>query len=136
MRTNDRTPRPPRAACPLPVSADELRQFRDAALAADHEIVYLDLSGCTDKASLLEAASRAFRFPDWFGRNWDALSDSLADLSWLDAPGYLVVIEHAGTLRSMEGQLWGTLCEVFADVASERSTHGVAWRVVEVRPAR
>jgi hypothetical protein len=32
---------------------------------------------------LLECLSRGLRFPDYFGKNWNALDECLADLSWL-----------------------------------------------------
>ena len=35
--------------------------------------------------------ARALRFPDWVGRNWDALADALGDLSWLPAGPHVVV---------------------------------------------
>ena len=37
----------------------------------------------------------AFQFPDYFGWNWDALSDCLRDLSWMPAERYIVIIDHA-----------------------------------------
>ena len=42
-------------------------------------VVTLDLDGVTDKAGLMDRSARALRLPDWFGRNWDALVDSLSD---------------------------------------------------------
>ncbi|WP_341647529.1 barstar family protein [Thauera humireducens] len=52
----------------------------------------VELADCTDKAGLLRRFAEAFRFPDWFGHNWDALADCLTDLSWLPAPAYRVVL--------------------------------------------
>jgi Barstar (barnase inhibitor) len=43
------------------------------------------------KAELLADLAAALRFPDWVGRNWDALSDALRDLSWLPAGPQVVV---------------------------------------------
>lgn len=48
---------------------------------------------CADKAALLQNIAKALDFPDWFGGNWDALEDCLTDLSWQNAPGYVVVFE-------------------------------------------
>ncbi|MFD6414522.1 barstar family protein [Nocardia asteroides] len=44
-------------------------------------VVTLDLDGVTDKAGLMERCARDLALPDWFGRNWDALADSLSDPS-------------------------------------------------------
>ena len=46
-----------------------------------------------DKVALLHNMASALGFPDWFGHNWDALEDCLTDLSWRDAPGYVLLIE-------------------------------------------
>lgn len=35
------------------------------------------------------------RLPDYFGWNWDALSDCLRDLKWLPADHYLLIVEAA-----------------------------------------
>jgi len=46
-----------------------------------------------DVDGLFDQISTAFKFPSWFGWNWNALSDCLRDLSWLPADRYAVVIE-------------------------------------------
>ncbi len=43
------------------------------------------------KAELLAQFARALEFPGWVGRNWDALSDALQDLSWLPEGAHVVV---------------------------------------------
>jgi hypothetical protein len=50
------------------------------------------------KPDLLDLVAGAFDFPATFGRNWDALEDSLADLGWLAAPGYLLIVTEAEAL--------------------------------------
>ncbi|WP_327313783.1 barstar family protein [Streptomyces sp. NBC_01235] len=44
-------------------------------------VLTLDLDGVADKAALMDRCADALGLPDWFGRNWDALADSLTDLS-------------------------------------------------------
>jgi RNAse (barnase) inhibitor barstar len=44
-----------------------------------------------DSDQLFKALARAFRFPDYFGHNWNALIDCLSDLAWLDEPNIMVV---------------------------------------------
>jgi hypothetical protein len=39
--------------------------------------------GITDKEKLLKCIAAGLNFPDYFGCNWDALDECLADLSWL-----------------------------------------------------
>ncbi|WP_229890739.1 barstar family protein [Streptomyces mashuensis] len=41
-----------------------------------------------------------FRFPDYFGWNWNALLDCLRDLHWRPADRYLTVISNSGRLLS------------------------------------
>lgn len=54
----------------------------------------VDLTGITDKQGLLGAIAQVLQFPGHFGSNWDALADSLQDLSWLSWSA--LVIEARG----------------------------------------
>lgn len=82
-------------------------------------VVVLDLDGVTDKAGLMDRCARDLGLPQWFGRNWDALADSLSDPGlWPEGAGergLLVVVvgwrEYAGT-RPEE---WQVAEEIFAE---------------------
>ncbi|MEM7205998.1 MAG: barstar family protein [Planctomycetota bacterium] len=47
--------------------------------------------GLRGKTELLAALAGALSFPEYFGDNWDALSDCMTDLSWLPAKRVLLV---------------------------------------------
>jgi len=49
--------------------------------------------GIRSKEKLLAILADKLRLPGYFGGNWDALEDSLRDLTWLPA-GCGVVVEH------------------------------------------
>ena len=63
---------------PSAPAADDVR--RDAA-AEGFGFVLLDTDEIHDKAGFLDLCATAFDLPRWFGRNWDALADSLSDRS-------------------------------------------------------
>jgi hypothetical protein len=65
----------------------------------------------------MERCVRALDLPDWFGRNWDALADSLTDLSvWPDAAtgkGLLVVVTGWQAYAKARPDEWEVAQEVF-----------------------
>lgn len=59
----------------------------DAATAASGlDVVFIDAA-----QKPLEKIAGALSFPRWFGGNWDALEDSLGDLSWRNGDGHVLV---------------------------------------------
>lgn len=80
-------------------------------------VVTLDLAGIADKAALMDRSAQALALPDWFGRNWDALADSLADPSvWPpDAAerGLLVVVTGWQDYAGARPDEWSVAVEVF-----------------------
>jgi RNAse (barnase) inhibitor barstar len=64
---------------------------KQAAVSCKLEYFQIELKQVKNKAGFLAQVARELDFPDYFGRNWDALSDCLADLSWRPAAGYVIL---------------------------------------------
>ncbi|HMH66521.1 MAG TPA: barstar family protein [Pinirhizobacter sp.] len=107
------------------VTQDDIAALNRAAQSTSLRTLPVDLHHCTDKASLLRHLDDALHFPAGFGGNWDALSDSLRDLSWLNAKGYLLLIMHAETLREADE----TEFDIFLDILDEAAE---SWRTASV----
>ena len=67
----------------------------DAAASSDWAFFYLDGRDIGDKASFIAAVGAAARFPAYSAANWDALEESLRDLSWAAGSGHLILWEDA-----------------------------------------
>lgn len=72
----------------------------------------IDLQGCEDKARLLQRLADGLATPAGQGRNWDALSDQLRDLSWWPASGYALLLPHAAALRDADETSFETLLDI------------------------
>jgi hypothetical protein len=59
----------------------------DAVAGSSFDVVTIDAAG----RKPLEKIAHALAFPQWFGGNWDALEDSLGDLSWRQGEGHLLL---------------------------------------------
>jgi hypothetical protein len=79
---------------------------------------------CKTKAGLLSEFARALSFPDYFGHNWDALEECLADLDWLPAPGYVVVVADADQIltKPEDEDDYETFIEILAEAGEAWST--------------
>jgi hypothetical protein len=84
-----------------------------------------------DKETLLRNLAAALQFPDWFGHNWDALEDCLADLSWRDAAGFVLLFSDAEP-----GDDFGVLTDVLRASAESWAARGKPFFAVFVDPAR
>jgi RNAse (barnase) inhibitor barstar len=75
---------------------------------------------CGTPSSLFGEFARALDFPDYFGHNWDALEECLADFEWLPAKGYVLLITDAHAVLPDDEDEYETLLEVLSDA-------GEAW---------
>lgn len=94
---------------------------RDAGLLSRR----IDLRDCRSKGTLLLRVATALDFPPGSGRNWDALSDRLRDMSWLRAAGYALLFEDAADLRDGDEGSFDTLLELLEEAAGDWATRQV-----------
>lgn len=113
--------------------ASRTEEIEDAVRGTDLRLARVSLAAARDKETALDAFSLALGFPDWFGRNWDALEDCLADLSWRPAAGHVLLIERSEALAQDER---GILTDVLRASAESWSGRGRSFFAVFVDPAR
>lgn len=99
------------------VGDGDLRDLAAAARDAGLRVCRIDLQGCRDKRTLLMRMATQLDFPSGQGRNWDALSDGLRDLSWLPANGYALLFSDAGDLQLASPDDFGTLLDILGEAS-------------------
>jgi RNAse (barnase) inhibitor barstar len=68
--------------------------IKKAAAACKLDFSLINLTSVRDKASFLKKVAEALSFPEYFGMNWDALSDCLTDMGWRPAAGYVLLLTN------------------------------------------
>jgi RNAse (barnase) inhibitor barstar len=77
----------------------------------------VDIAGVRTKDELLGRLAERLGFPDWFGRNWDALNDVLGEQAWEQPRGIVLTLEHCGDLAAADAETFETALEVLDSVA-------------------
>jgi RNAse (barnase) inhibitor barstar len=77
-------------------------------------------SKCRTSTGLFAEFARVLDFPDYFGHNWDALEECLADLEWLPAKGYILLLTDAEQILPDDEEDFATFLEILSDA-------GEAW---------
>lgn len=117
------------------VAEADSEAMAEAGKALGFEVARIDLAGCGDSAALFARFAAALGFPEWFGHNWDALGDSLGDLSWRPSGGYVLLIEHAGAWRAAAGEDADTLLEILNEAAFRWAEQDIAFWALFPLPA-
>lgn len=94
----------------------------ESLVAAPQGFVVKVLKGgkCRTRGTLFLEFARVLDFPDYFGHNWDALEECLADFEWLPAKGYVLLLTDAEQILRDDEEEYETFLEVLSDA-------GEAW---------
>jgi hypothetical protein len=68
-----------------------------------------------DKRSFIRAAGAAMQFPAYSGQNWDAFEESLRDLAWAPAAGYLVLFDEPDQFAQRDPAQWSVARAILQD---------------------
>ncbi len=80
------------------VSAADARLLSEEASKKGFKVWKLDGRRMRDDASVFDHFSEVMEFPDYFGRNWDAMDECLRDMDWAPHKAHLLVISDADAL--------------------------------------
>lgn len=119
------------------------------ALAAGCLVLRVDLAAARTKDEMLSAVGRALRFPEWFGHNWDALTDCLLDMGWLPATGYMIILDHCDGIHGRAEGDFVKLMQIFQEAAAtwredevpfwclvDMQADGIAWLPTVAQPGK
>ena len=85
-------------------------------------------------ADLLARMAKAMQFPPYFGQNWDALDECLADMTWLPAKGYVLVLDQADALWKRAAPTAGRLVESWLVSAEAWAEENIPFHLVFTWP--
>ncbi|MEX5637800.1 barstar family protein [Parafrankia sp. FMc2] len=83
-------------------------------------LVCIDGAETSTEAEMHHQFVERFEFPEYYGRNWDALYECLTDLSWSPAEAYIVDVAHSSRLLWRQRRSIDVLLDVL-------SSAGEAW---------
>jgi len=100
---------------------EDLESLAEAVNRDGGVLRFIDAASARTVEGLFASVAAAFEFPDYFGSNWAAFDECLADLDWLPtASAYVLVLLHAREILADESTAqWAILLKVLDRVASE-----------------
>ncbi|MBL8398378.1 MAG: barstar family protein [Candidatus Accumulibacter sp.] len=106
-----------------------------AAAALGFACFEVDFADATKLDVVLDKFGLVLDFPDWYGRNLDALKDCLTDLSWCEAAGYVLLVTRAESFHAENSGDFRRLNQVFELVIAEwQAMECPFWVFYDLRP--
>lgn len=117
------------------VAADLTADLRGELAEQSIPCFELSAAGIHGKDDLMNALAEALKFPDYFGRNWDAVLDCLRDLpDHIPGEGYVLFIHDGLRLWRTAPELAGALVETWLSAAEDAAHDEIALHLVFLRP--
>ncbi|CAN5208503.1 barstar family protein [soil metagenome] len=87
------------------------------------------------KAELIASLAAALHFPSWAGHGWDAVTDLLADLSWLP-PGPLALLwTEPDLLRASDERAYRIAVEILRDATARQVSRPLTVVLIDAQGA-
>jgi RNAse (barnase) inhibitor barstar len=113
------------------IRAFRVQDLADEASKLGQHFLYAYCGQAQSKQEVLETIATSFLFPKHFGKNYDALYDSLTDLVHKagSQPGFVIVLEALPVAQKFDKEGRETLLDVFREAAEFWAERRVAFRV-------
>jgi RNAse (barnase) inhibitor barstar len=113
------------------IRAFRVQDLADEANKLGQHFLYAYLGHAQSKQEVLETIALSFLFPKHFGKNYDALYDSLTELVHKagSQPGFVIVLEQMPIAQKFDKEGREVLLDVFRDAAEFWGERKVAFRV-------
>jgi len=108
---------------------EALPEIAASSQAQGFNLWTIELDNIGNADGLLAKIGEALHFPDWYGRNWDALADCLSDLSWCDADGHVLVLQGCTSFAEKAPRAFDTLQDLLGEVSQIWRTANIGFWV-------
>jgi RNAse (barnase) inhibitor barstar len=92
--------------------------IRENVVPPNLHVAVVDGQIAVDRAGIFDELARTMRFPDYFGRNWDAVYDCLTDPSLLPVGGSIIFLDGCDRLAREHPDQWQTAVKVLRDACA------------------
>ncbi len=101
------------------IRAFRVSDLQEAAQALGHHFLYANLAPAQSKQDVLDMIAQQFTFPTHFGKDFDALYDSMTDPLYKSGaqPGFVVVLEQVPANGKFDKEAREQLLDIFRDAA-------------------
>jgi len=101
------------------IRAFRVSDLQEAAQGLGHHFLYANLASAQSKQDVLDLIAQQFTFPAHFGKNFDALYDSMTDPLHKSGqqPGFIVVLEQIPANGKFDKEAREQLLDIFRDAA-------------------
>jgi len=84
----------------VPPNFLDSKVVKEVTRQVDFALFQIDCEHVSSESALMDELAKTMNFPNYFGRNWNAVLDLSTDLSWEKASGYVLVLFNADSLLS------------------------------------
>ena len=83
-----------------------------------------------DKRTFLASCQAALGLPGYFGHNWDAFEETINDLSWAPATGYVLLYDRVANFAVNRPAEWAIALGILWDAAAAWGRRGVPFYIL------
>ena len=112
------------------IRAFRVSDLQEAADGLGQHFLYANLSKAQSKQDVLDLIAAQFTLPSHFGKNFDALYDSMTDPLHKSGPqpGFVVVLEQIPTHPKFDKEAREQLLDIFRDTADYWNDRKIPFR--------
>ncbi len=93
--------------------------------------IVIDGDKIKDKNSLFREFSEKLNFPGYFGHNWDAFSDCITDLSWLEIKNsFFIIYKNTRQFRLANPEEWRIAQDIFLEAVDYWKEQGKSVTII------
>lgn len=109
---------------------EDLAEVTAKAEALGWMVFQMDGGDLPDKSAFLSRSATVMRFPAYFGQNWDAFEETINDLSWAPAAGYVLLYDRVANFAVNRPAEWAIALDILRAAAAEWARRGVPFTVL------